>query len=194
MATLDQFNGCLLGLALGDAMGAPYEGGLLERLLWKLIGKTIKGELRWTDDTQMALDLCESLIINEKLEPEHLAKQFAASYRWSRGYGPATAKILKKIKAGKNWQKVNCSIYPDGSFGNGAAMRAPIIGLFYHKNSNDFIDAVRGSAVITHAHPLAIEGAILIALATSLALDKLEQYNRLTDVATTLFNRVYRNT
>src|SRR6202008_4200566 len=38
--TLDQFQGCLLGLALGDAMGAPHEGGPVERLVWKLIGKT----------------------------------------------------------------------------------------------------------------------------------------------------------
>lgn len=31
--SLDQFTGCMLGLATGDALGAPYEGGLLERLV-----------------------------------------------------------------------------------------------------------------------------------------------------------------
>lgn len=29
----DHFTGCLLGLALDDASGAPYEGGPIERLL-----------------------------------------------------------------------------------------------------------------------------------------------------------------
>jgi hypothetical protein len=55
--TADRFIGCLLGLATGDALGAPYEGGPLERLVWRLIGRTSDGCLRWTDDTQMALDL-----------------------------------------------------------------------------------------------------------------------------------------
>src|SRR3954467_7129877 len=62
--TADRFKGSLLGLALGDAMGAPFEGGLAERLLWRLIGTTRQGELRWTDDTQMAIDVAESLVVH----------------------------------------------------------------------------------------------------------------------------------
>ncbi len=42
----DKFKGCLLGLALGDALCAPFEGGVIERFLWSLIGKTKAGELR----------------------------------------------------------------------------------------------------------------------------------------------------
>jgi hypothetical protein len=30
-ASMDKFTGCLLGLALGDALGAPFEGGPIER-------------------------------------------------------------------------------------------------------------------------------------------------------------------
>lgn len=171
MVTQDQIAGCLLGLALGDAMGAPYEGGLIERFAWKLIGKTRRGKMRWTDDTQMSLDVAESLLINECLDPDHLAHQFAKNYRWSRGYGPAAAKILKKIKRGKNWEQVNQSIYPEGSFGNGGAMRAPVIGAFFNNDQDMLINATKASALITHAHPLGIEGAVLIALATSLALN-----------------------
>lgn len=48
--SVDQFAGCLLGLALGDALGAPFEGGWLERVLWWLIGITRDGAMRWTDD------------------------------------------------------------------------------------------------------------------------------------------------
>jgi len=46
--TVDQFVGCMLGLATGDALGAPYEGGLLERLVWRIIGRSFDGCLRWT--------------------------------------------------------------------------------------------------------------------------------------------------
>jgi ADP-ribosylglycohydrolase len=45
----DRFEGCLLGLALGDALGARYEGGLAERLLWSFIASTTGGRVRWTD-------------------------------------------------------------------------------------------------------------------------------------------------
>jgi poly(ADP-ribose) glycohydrolase ARH3 len=171
MATQDQFVGCLLGLSLGDAIGAPFEGGVVERFTWKLIGKTMHGKMRWTDDTQMSLDLAESLIANGGLEPNHLSRQFATSYRWSRGYGSAATKILKQIKKGKDWQQVNRSTYPEGSFGNGGAMRSPIIGIFYNHNLKKLLKAAHESALITHAHPLGIEGAVLIASATSLALD-----------------------
>jgi ADP-ribosylglycohydrolase len=169
MLIQDQFTGCLLGLALGDAMGAPFEGGLPERLVWKIIGKTLKRKMRWTDDTQMALDIAESIITNGGVDSNHLAKQFANSYRWSRGYGRAASKILKKIKTGENWQDLNRSIYPDGSYGNGASMRAPVIGIYFHKNLEKLLKAAENSALITHAHPLGIEGAVLIASATSFA-------------------------
>src|SRR5436190_16580426 len=113
--TADQFTGCLLGLATGDAIGAPYEGGLLERLVWRMIGRTSDGCLRWTDDTQMALDLAESLLEEAGVRPDALAKRFAASYRWSRGYGPGAARVLKLIRRGKPWQEASQAVYAEGS-------------------------------------------------------------------------------
>lgn len=127
--------GSLLGLALGDALGAPLEGGPLERMLWRVIGKTSEGRARWTDDTQMSLDLAESLIARRTLDPDDVARRFATSYRWSRGYGPGAARILKRIRNGTDWRLANTAVYPEGSFGNGAAMRAPVVGLFCANNS-----------------------------------------------------------
>ena len=46
----DKFIGTFIGLALGDALGAPYEGGFIERFLWKFFSKTPTGKMRWTDD------------------------------------------------------------------------------------------------------------------------------------------------
>lgn len=169
--TLDSFVGCMLGLATGDALGAPHEGGPLERLLWRMIGRTSDGCLRWTDDTQMALDLAESLLKEGGVRPEALATQFAASYRWSRGYGPGAAKVLKRIRRGEPWESASTSVYAGGSYGNGAAMRAPVLALFFPSDRHALVDAARSSARVTHAHPLGIEGAVLIALAAHALLE-----------------------
>lgn len=157
----------MLGLALGDAMGAPFEGGVLERLLWRVIGRTSSGQMRWTDDTQMSLDVAESLVAHGRVDPDDLATRFAASYRWSRGYGPATSKVLKRIARGAKWEQASRSVYRDGSFGNGAAMRAPVIGMFFADRRGELDAAARQSASVTHAHPLGIEGAMLIARAAA---------------------------
>jgi poly(ADP-ribose) glycohydrolase ARH3 len=81
----DKFAGSMLGLALGDACGAPFEGGPVERIVWRLIGKTSGGRRRWTDDTQMSLDVADSLIAHGRLDVDDLATRFAGSYRWSLG-------------------------------------------------------------------------------------------------------------
>lgn len=165
----NRFQGCVLGLALGDALGAPLEGGVAERMLWRLIGRTRSGEMRWTDDTQMSLDVIESLLAKGGVDPDDLAARFAASYRWSRGYGPATSRGLKRIQRGEQWNRASRAIYQDGSFGNGAAMRAPMIGLFYAHRPAAIDHAARTSAMVSHAHPLGIEGAVLVARATAAA-------------------------
>jgi len=100
MNYINKFRGCLIGLALGDALCAPFEGGLLERTLWKFFSKTRNGEIRFTDDTQMCKDLAESIIAYKGINQDALAEKFASSYKWSRGYGPSVAKLLKKIKQG----------------------------------------------------------------------------------------------
>lgn len=162
MSSVDHFTGCLLGLALGDALGAPYESGPLERLVWRVIGRTRRGERRWTDDTQMSLDLADSLIALERFDADDVADRFARSYRWSRGYGPGAARILRRIRRGMHWSEANRSVYPDGSYGNGAAMRAPVVGLFHADDPEAILTVARESARITHAHPRGVE-AVLIA-------------------------------
>lgn len=171
-ASKDHYLGCVFGLALGDALGAPYEGGVVERLLWKLIGRTPEGLPRWTDDTQMTLDIAHSLLAVGILDQNELARRFADSYHWSRGYGPSTARLLKRIRRGEPWQQASTAIYPSGSFGNGAAMRASILALYFHDDLWTLTQETRRSAEITHAHPLAIEGALLMAISTHLLLNR----------------------
>ncbi len=144
-------------------MGAPYEGGPLERALWRVLGRR-KGRRRWTDDTQMSLDVLNSLLDQGKVNPEDLARRFSASYHWSRGYGPGAAKVLKRIRSGQPWQQARISVYPDGSYGNGGAMRVLPVALYFpDATASDLRTATESVAAITHAHPLALEAAFLMA-------------------------------
>jgi len=166
MSTADKYIGCFLGLAIGDAYGAPYEGGFLEKYLWRMIGKT-GGRFRYTDDTQMSLDIAHSFLECSIIDQDHLARTFAESYRWTRGYGPSAATLLKKIRNGAKWQNINRGKFKNGSYGNGAAMRAPIVAMCY---PHDFVilkTEVMKTSEITHAHQFGIEGAQLIAFVTA---------------------------
>lgn len=170
MDNVARYCGCFIGLACGDALGAPYEGGFLERLLWKFLGRNPAGRRRFTDDTQMSIDLARSVLQNNELDQQSLALHFANSYCWTRGYGPGAGHTLYLIKKGRPWAEANRARFPDGSYGNGAAMRAPIAGLFFNGNPEATIDAVKKASEITHAHPEAIEGALLIARAVQCGL------------------------
>lgn len=166
----DKFIGTFIGLSLGDALGAPYEGGLIEQILWKFFSKTPTGEMRWTDDTQMSIDVAENIIEHKNINENTLAEKFAANYKWSRGYGPAASKVLKSISKGTKWEIASRLIYKDGSLGNGGAMRSQVIALRYFDNDDLLIQEISKATKITHAHPLAIEGAVLIGKTVSLAL------------------------
>ena len=96
--------GALIGLAVGDALGAAVEfmspGTFPEVAGYLGGGPHGLSPGQWTDDTQMALDLAESLLKEGGVHPDTLAKRFADSYRWSRGYGPGAARVLKRIRRG----------------------------------------------------------------------------------------------
>ncbi len=171
----DKYHGCLVGLALGDALGAPFEGGIVERFLWKFFNKTNKGEIGYTDDTQMTIDTAQSLIAYQGINQDALAEHYSSSYQFSRGYGATAAKLLKAIKKGQNWQTLNTKYFKNGSYGNGAAMRIAPVALFYPNNPRLMQYAVEKTSVITHAHPDAIIGAKIIAQAIVVMLkDKQE--------------------
>ncbi len=166
----DRFAGSLLGLALGDALGAPHEGGPAGQAVWWLLGLGKGDLLRWTDDTEMAMGLAESLIENRGLDADRLARAWADRVDWKRGYGSGTRNLLGLIREGADWRAANRAIIPEGSFGNGASMRAAPLGLFFHRDPGELTLAAELASSITHAHPLGIEGGLLIARATAMAL------------------------
>src|SRR5262245_59498143 len=111
----DRFSGSLLGLALGDALGAKHEGGPIGQAAWWLMGLGKGDLLRWTDDTEMAIGLAESLVRSRRVDPDDLARTWAHACDGKRGYGPGTRRLLSAIKGGADWRVANRSVFPDGS-------------------------------------------------------------------------------
>jgi poly(ADP-ribose) glycohydrolase ARH3 len=171
----DRFRGCLLGLAVGDALGAPYEG-LTALDIYHQFGppdvvasNPSGGTLYYTDDTQMMIGVAETLVEFGRIEEESLVQAFVANYHPDRGYGKGARAILESAAAGGDWRSVAETVFPGGSLGNGAAMRVAPVGLLFR----DDLDAVWGeakrSARTTHRHPVGIEAAQILALAVALA-------------------------
>ena len=169
-----KFLGALVGTGIGDALGAPFEGR--HRVRPEEIEAMAEGQevLTYTDDTHMMIGVAESLIRNRSFDGADMAHTFIKNYElepW-RGYGPGPSHIFRLIKAGAAWDEAAQGLYYGGSYGNGSAMRAAPLGVFYHDNPAMLREVAHKSSQITHAHQLGKEGAALqayaIALATSL--------------------------
>jgi len=168
---MDRFRGALVGVAIGDALGAPLEGGAT-RDRASLSGWVDKPPepLRYTDDTHMTLATARSLVECRGFRVEHMAETFAANYErepW-RGYGAGPPQVFEGLRAGKRWDEVARELFGgSGSFGNGAAMRVAPIGLLHCCNPKRAADVAREAAQITHTHPVGEDGAALQAAAVA---------------------------
>lgn len=165
----DRCAGSLLGLALGDALGSRNEGS--RGGAWTPPDPHTVDVLGWTDDTAMAVGLTEVLVERRGFDADAVALRWGEHFRrepW-RGYGGGARALLDRLAAGEDWRVANRSVFPDGSFGNGAAMRAAPLGLCYAHDPVRLAQVSRQAAEITHAHPLGIDGGVLIARAVALA-------------------------
>lgn len=166
-----KFLGCMLGSALGDAIGElafrfPEEGRLRAAIAAAPL-------LRYTDDTAMALGLAESLAEMRDLDPRHLGQTFHRHFTrepW-RGYASGPPTIFQMVeKSGLTYPEAARHLFGgQGSLGNGAAMRVAPLGLFFH-DAPDLYDKAAASAAVTHAHPLAQDGAAVQAGVVALAV------------------------
>ena len=176
MATLrERFRGCLLGLALGDALGAPYEFCLPEEIpgrarLASRFGRVMDLPVGTvTDDTQMAVALACSLVERGRLDGEDLAWRFARLWQRGEVIGPglACSEAAGRILGGVDWHKAGC---PEGRAGNGTAMRVAPVGLFHYDDVEALIRDARTQSIITHTDRRAVAGAVVVARAVSLCL------------------------
>ncbi|SEK14290.1 MULTISPECIES: ADP-ribosylglycohydrolase family protein [unclassified Variovorax] len=158
------------GLSVGDAFGQCFfqrenasEARWVERQL---------PDAPWlyTDDTEMSLSVVAALGRQGEIEQASLALSLARHYDYERAYGPSMHRVLARIRAGEDWRTVtNDAFEGQGSYGNGAAMRAAPIGAFFADDSAAVAEQAALSAAVTHAHPEGIAGAVAVALAAAQA-------------------------
>lgn len=162
-----KFVGCLVGSAVGDALGSAFEGFRFS----KVEGEVFFG--RWTDDTHMMIGVAESMIANRGFDGNHMAQTFIKNYEeepW-RGYSSGPPRVFRWIKSGVAWNEAAKKLFGGvGSYGNGAAMRVAPVGLFHYDDPDKLRSVAYNQSQITHAHELGKEGAALQAYAVALAV------------------------
>ena len=160
----------LAGLSVGDALGERFFGPPVQVL--ELIDKRVvpPGPWRYTDDTEMALSITELLLAEDGINPDRLAQLFAARYDSTRGYGGGAHGLLQSFRAGLSWQRAAPAMFDgSGSYGNGAAMRVAPVGGYFSQDLDNVTEYATLSAVVTHAHPEGVAGAVAVAVAAATA-------------------------
>jgi ADP-ribosylglycohydrolase len=199
----DRAAGSILAMAIGDALGAAVEGLSSQRIA-DLFGqlrdfsqiRTFYDSLhersdlsskiiavhrqRWrlpglyTDDTQQALLLAESLVADEGANRRGYARRLMQCLEASRsddlplglfrGYGPGFKEIMRRLMSGASPDTVGID-----SAGNGAAMRIAPVGLYY---AGDTMEAGRAAveiSLLTHRDSRGLLAAASVAMAVSMA-------------------------
>jgi ADP-ribosyl-[dinitrogen reductase] hydrolase len=159
----DKVAGTLVGLAVGDALGASLE--FLPRSevrqhypqpLRKMVasGRWSKGE--YTDDTQMALVIADSLLQLRYFDPGAIARGFVAWARSSKDVGMQTLDVLQMaeyVDRPEDCARRYYEQHPNSSAGNGAVMRCAPVALFHLGSPSMLVADSRRSARVTHAAP-----------------------------------------
>ena len=164
-APRDRFRGALLGLAVGDALGAPAEflTPLQVRDRWGVLDEMVGGGCHnvrpgeATDATEMMLLLGESLIAVGEFDPEDVVSRYRAWF----ASGPAdvsltTRTVMLALAAGTPWDLASRRAYEVLGFptaGNGSLMRcAPVALRFFHDPDSRRRVSLRESTLTHYEH------------------------------------------
>lgn len=164
--------GAIIGSAVGDAVGKLAAGALdRETLLHEIERETL---LRYSDGIALMLLVAETQIEFGGLDPEILGNRFQAHYhdeRW-RGYGDSMREIHALVaREGIGYIDAAARLFDgNGSYGNRGAIR--VIPPLLYGGGNETVTRNIGIATrISHAHHIALDGALLLAAALNQALE-----------------------
>lgn len=160
----------LLGIAIGDAYGGPFENIPRKWINPRAIGvekyqvNPYKGNKpgHYTDDTQMSIALAELIFMDEQFSHLNLAQHFKGAYERDKrpGYSTTTRKTLEEsVDAADFLRKVNRN-----SERNGSAMRSVPLGIITDINRLQNHAAMNSGS--THNTPSAITASAAVALAS----------------------------
>ncbi|MEK3795884.1 ADP-ribosylglycohydrolase family protein [Paenibacillus sp. FSL R7-0204] len=157
--TMDRYQGCLQGLAAGDALGTTVE--FQAPGTFKPMTDIVGGGVfalqpgQWTDDTSMALSLAESLLAMQGFDPADQMQRYVKWYREgalsSTGrcfdIGNATREALHRFEA--SGEAYSGSEDPF-SAGNGSIMRLAPVVMYYAEQPAEAIRYAAMSSRTTH--------------------------------------------
>lgn len=155
----------LLGLAVGDALGVPFEfkergGFTCTGMTFAKIGNQFYPPGTWSDDTALTLAELDSFAERERVELESVMENFLAWYLEGKfsctgrcfGAGRTTLRAITNFAAGI--PAPECGGERVHHNGNGALMRIMPFSLLKdeYRRSFSFKDAVS----VTHRHPISV--------------------------------------
>jgi len=188
MPELEKFRGAMAGLALGDALGAPLEGmksghikdafgyvtGFVDtQAVWRNKPYRYRAPGIYTDDTQQALCLSESLVRCFGYQAKDFAKTLLSLWQTFpetksgafRGIGPTFFKVMEQLAEGAEPDKTGLP-----SAGIGAAMRVAPVGLYFYDDHQRLLKAAIEQSLLTHKDPRALALAACLAYALARAV------------------------
>jgi ADP-ribosyl-[dinitrogen reductase] hydrolase len=169
-----RYEGTLLGLAAGDALGGAVEfapRAALQREFPDGVREITgggphdlrKGEV--TDDTAMALAIARACT-PDGIDLDRVAANFLAWYRSDpKDIGITTSRALAKLDAGVPWREVGDRMTaetPGKLAGNGSVMRCAPIALRFRRDRDRLRQVSLDVARMTHPDPMATWGSVAL--------------------------------
>ncbi|MFK0124253.1 ADP-ribosylglycohydrolase family protein [Streptomyces nigra] len=192
MERMQRAAGAVVGSAVGDALGGPFEfgppGAFSVRFPVPGAGGEMCGGGGWdpgeaTDDTQMAVLVAESLLDRGGLD---LPDIFARFQRWAaaepKDIGLQTEDVLTN---GMPWDLAGAIHFQvnQRAAGNGSLMRASTSAVcFAHAGQEATMDAARRIAALTHGDRAAWEGTAIYHELIRVTLEDIDPLAALPDI------------
>ncbi|MEU4086807.1 ADP-ribosylglycohydrolase family protein [Streptomyces aureus] len=192
MKRMQRVAGAVVGSAVGDALGGPFEFGpegvFSARFPVPGAGGEMCGGGGWdpgeaTDDTQMAVLVAESLLERQGLDPPDI---FARFQRWAaadpKDIGLQTEDVLTN---GMPWDLAAAIHFQvnQRAAGNGSLMRASTSAVYFAAAGQEAcMDAARRIAALTHGDRAAWEGTAIFHELVRVTLDDADPLSALPGV------------
>jgi ADP-ribosylglycohydrolase len=170
---VDSILGCVVGGAIGDALGSFFEGrsGNAPDQIWG------QEDWRLSDDTQLTLATCEAIATTGVPDPAAIAAAFLRWFRGRRltGLGASTLKALRDLDAGAHWALAGRR--GERAAGNGAAMRIAPLAFCLDPEQTASRQLIRDVCRITHHSDEAYVGALAVVLVIREFVSGARQWN-----------------
>lgn len=160
---IDRYKGCIVGSAVGDALGAPAEflsAAEIKRKYGVLREMVGGGAFNWregqtTDDTDNSLCIIDSLVDSRKYVPADIANRLLLWYESNPvDIGGTTRRSLSLLAQGNSWKESGkIAVSLGARAGNGSLMRTEPVGLYFRGRPKDIDKAAAEISAITHADP-----------------------------------------